>query len=80
VVVAPTDLPPDLAFYLLSERAGRPVVDLTRDPAVGLRRLLDEVEAVPRKRIARPRRLVAWLVAVALFAAAVIVAAKYVLG
>jgi hypothetical protein len=76
VLLAETDLPPDLAFYL----AARQPIDLRTDPDAALRRLLDEVEAVHRKRIARPWRLLAMMSSAVLLLGVVAAALRYVLG
>ena len=66
VVLATTELPDDLAHYLDL----RAPIDLRPDRAEGLRRLVDEVNAVPRKRVARPRRAIALAVVLAVLVAA----------
>ncbi|MDY7103915.1 MAG: TIR domain-containing protein [Actinomycetota bacterium] len=54
VVLAPAELPAELAWYL----SQRPPIDLSGDFRSGLERLGAAIDAVPRKRIARPWRLV----------------------
>jgi hypothetical protein len=76
VLLATTDLPDELAHYLNL----RPAIDLRPDRAGGLRQLVDEVNALPRKRIARPRRLVGLAVATITLALAVWLGAALLLG
>jgi hypothetical protein len=76
VLLSPTELPPDLAYYLAARRP----IDLRGDPDAALHQLLDEVEAVPRKRIARPWRLATLLVSSLVLVGLVAAAANYVLG
>lgn len=52
-ILEPTDLPPDLAWYL----AQQPAIDLASDFRSGLEQLGAAIDRVPRKRIARPWRL-----------------------
>jgi len=76
VVLATTELPDDLAHYLDL----RAPIDLRPDRAEGLRRLVDEVNAVPRKRVARPRRAIALAVVLAVLVAAAWVGSRMLLG
>lgn len=76
VLLAPTELPPHLAYYL----SVRPPIDLHGDPDSALRELLDAVEATARKRIARPRRLATLLAASVVLVGLVAAAAHFVLG
>ena len=76
VVAAPVDLPPELAFYLVR----RPPIELWTDTGAGLRRLVEEVGALPRKRVARPRRLFGWLVALAVVAVLIVAGVRYLFG
>ena len=76
VLLATTELPDDLAHYLDL----RAPIDLRPDRTEGLRRLVDEVNAIPRKRVARPRRAVAAAVVVAVLAVAIWVGSRILLG
>ena len=76
VLLATTELPDDLAHYLDL----RPPIDLRPDRAEGLRRLVDEVNTIPRKRVARPRRAIAAAVVVVTLFVAAWVGSRILLG
>jgi hypothetical protein len=76
VLLATTELPDDLAHYLDL----RPPIDLRPDRAEGLRRLVDEVNTIPRKRVARPRRAIAAAVIVVTLVVAAWVGSRILLG
>jgi hypothetical protein len=76
LLVADTALPDDLAHYLNL----RTPIDLRYDRANGLRRLVDTVNALPPKRVARPRRLVTLTVLALSVVVAVWVGLRLLLG
>jgi hypothetical protein len=76
VVASPVDLPADLAFYLTRRRP----IELWADTSEGLRQLVDEVGALQRKRVARPRRLFAILLVVIVTVALIVAGVRFALG
>ena len=76
VVIGATELEPDLAWYLTE----REPIDLRDDPMTGLAALATAIEALPARRLARPRRLVAGLVVAAVLVVVLVIGVRAVLG
>lgn len=76
VLAGPADLSPDLAWYL----AQREPIDLTSGPMAGLAALAVAVEALPVRRLARPRRAAAAALLAVAAAVLVVLAMRYLRG
>lgn len=76
ILVDDVELPDDLEFYVTR----REPVDLRRDEAAGLSELQRRLEEVPRKRIARPRRLLRRIVVGVIVVVLVVLVYRFLRG